>query len=178
MRYTPAMQGDQHLQRFVGADALFLDTTYCGKKHTFPAQEEGTAYIASKVCELLGCVQAGGSDQTTADEVAGEAGGGSSRGADEAAGEASDTTAWTPGVKPSRVVLISTYGIGKERVLRAVSEAAGVKLAVTEKKMQVLRALELPGVPVVQGACLAGCSGLPLFWWGDGYKAEGRGAVP
>ena len=30
--------GNEHLQRFVGADAVFLDTTYCKSKHQFPPQ--------------------------------------------------------------------------------------------------------------------------------------------
>ena len=30
--------GNEHLQRFVGADAVFLDTTYCKAKHQFPPQ--------------------------------------------------------------------------------------------------------------------------------------------
>eukprot|EP00882_Tetradesmus_deserticola_P015197 GHRQ01016184.1.p1 GENE.GHRQ01016184.1~~GHRQ01016184.1.p1 ORF type:complete len:164 (+),score=44.04 GHRQ01016184.1:130-621(+) len=38
MRYSPAMQGDAQLQQFVGADAVFLDTTYCQPRHLFPPQ--------------------------------------------------------------------------------------------------------------------------------------------
>ena len=38
MRYCPAMQDNAQLQRFVGADAVFLDTTYCKGKHQFPPQ--------------------------------------------------------------------------------------------------------------------------------------------
>ncbi len=38
MRYAPHLQDNLHLQRFKGADAVFLDTTYCNAKHTFPPQ--------------------------------------------------------------------------------------------------------------------------------------------
>ena len=38
MRYCPAMQNNAQLQGFVGADAVFLDTTYCKGKHQFPPQ--------------------------------------------------------------------------------------------------------------------------------------------
>lgn len=40
-------------------------------------------------------------------------------------------------------VVISTYGIGKERILSAVAQACGVKICVTDKKLAVLRCLEL-----------------------------------
>lgn len=38
MRFSPAMLANLHLQRFQGADALYLDTTYCNVRHTFPPQ--------------------------------------------------------------------------------------------------------------------------------------------
>jgi hypothetical protein len=38
MRYCPGMKENQHLEGFRGADAVFLDTTYCSPKYTFPAQ--------------------------------------------------------------------------------------------------------------------------------------------
>ena len=38
MRYCPAMLEDPALARFRGSDALYLDTTYCNPKYTFPSQ--------------------------------------------------------------------------------------------------------------------------------------------
>ena len=38
MRYCAAMQNNEQLQGFVGADAVFLDTTYCKGKYQFPPQ--------------------------------------------------------------------------------------------------------------------------------------------
>jgi DNA ligase-1 len=32
------MKADEQLQQFVGADAVFLDTTYCHPRHLFPPQ--------------------------------------------------------------------------------------------------------------------------------------------
>ena len=38
MRFGEHLMGNKHLQRFVGADGVFLDTTYCKAKHQFPHQ--------------------------------------------------------------------------------------------------------------------------------------------
>ena len=38
MRFGEHLMGNEHLQRFVGADGVFLDTTYCKAKHQFPPQ--------------------------------------------------------------------------------------------------------------------------------------------
>lgn len=43
------MKTDPALVDFVGADAVFLDTTYCNPKFSFPSQEESTRYIAETV---------------------------------------------------------------------------------------------------------------------------------
>ena len=38
MRFGKHLMDNQHLQRFVGADGVYLDTTYCKTKHQFPPQ--------------------------------------------------------------------------------------------------------------------------------------------
>ncbi|KAL4419767.1 hypothetical protein ABPG75_006865 [Micractinium tetrahymenae] len=53
MRFAPALLDNPHLQAFRGCDALFLDTTYCNPRYTFPPQEESIEYVASTVQRLL-----------------------------------------------------------------------------------------------------------------------------
>ncbi|KAM0875978.1 hypothetical protein ACQ4PT_036453 [Festuca glaucescens] len=48
-RYTPSMRSNPNLLEFVGADALFLDTTYCNPKFTFPSQEDSVEYVANTI---------------------------------------------------------------------------------------------------------------------------------
>jgi hypothetical protein len=50
MRYHPKMKNNAYLKRFVNPDAVFLDTTYCHPKHTFPPQAESVEAIAA-LCE-------------------------------------------------------------------------------------------------------------------------------
>lgn len=44
-----------------------------------------------------------------------------------------------------RIYVISTYVIGKERLLVAVHKKTGHKIGVTQQKMDTLKCLELPG---------------------------------
>ncbi|MEW5298883.1 MAG: hypothetical protein WDW36_001957 [Sanguina aurantia] len=53
MRFHTSMQDHPLLLRWRGAEAVFLDTTYCNKKHTLPLQEVVLQYVAAKVVELL-----------------------------------------------------------------------------------------------------------------------------
>ncbi|KAF7822283.1 DNA ligase 6 isoform X2 [Senna tora] len=48
-RFSKAMKSEPLLDAFVGADAVFLDTTYCHPKFQFPTQEESVAYIVDVV---------------------------------------------------------------------------------------------------------------------------------
>lgn len=45
----------------------------------------------------------------------------------------------------SRLFVISTYGVGKERILAAVKRRCGVRLHVAEKKLGVMQCLDLAG---------------------------------
>ena len=38
MRFGKHLMNNEHLQRFIGADGVYLDTTYCKTKHQFPPQ--------------------------------------------------------------------------------------------------------------------------------------------
>ncbi|XP_042392828.1 DNA ligase 6-like isoform X2 [Zingiber officinale] len=48
-RFHESMKLDPVLCEFVGADAVFLDTTYCNPKFVFPSQEESVEYIVSTI---------------------------------------------------------------------------------------------------------------------------------
>ncbi|KAK4477671.1 hypothetical protein RD792_016916 [Penstemon davidsonii] len=52
-RYCDEMKNENLLCDFVGADAVFLDTTYCNPKFVFPSQEESIDYIVG-VIERIG----------------------------------------------------------------------------------------------------------------------------
>ncbi|XP_042387904.1 DNA ligase 6-like isoform X2 [Zingiber officinale] len=48
-RFHESMKLDPVLCEFVGADAVFLDTTYCNPKFVFPSQEESVEHIVSTI---------------------------------------------------------------------------------------------------------------------------------
>jgi len=48
-RYTESMTRDANLLEFVRADAVFLDTTYCNPKFTFPSQEDSVDYVVNAI---------------------------------------------------------------------------------------------------------------------------------
>ena len=54
-----------------------------------------------------------------------------------------------------RVYLISTYVIGKERLLVAVYRRTGCKIGVTQQKMDTMRCLDLPGMLSQAGDSIA-----------------------
>eukprot|EP00803_Ostreobium_quekettii_P008788 evm.model.scf_1474EXC.2 EVM.evm.TU.scf_1474EXC.2 scf_1474EXC:16266-31624(-) len=103
MRYCPEMLMHPHLKRCIGARALFLDTTYCNPKYTFPPQKESIDYVATQIAGLLKAEAEGGH---------------------------------------KCAFLISTYGIGKERILLEVHRRCGVRISVTDRKYGVLQCLE------------------------------------
>ena len=53
MRYAPHLKNNPWLRSFVGADAVFLDTTYSNKRHTFPPQDESIGYVVSSLQSLM-----------------------------------------------------------------------------------------------------------------------------
>ena len=56
-----------------------------------------------------------------------------------------DTIARLMAQPARRVYLISTYNIGKERILLAVHRQCGCKIGVSERKLGTMQCLELPG---------------------------------
>ncbi|XP_028557131.1 DNA ligase 6 isoform X2 [Dendrobium catenatum] len=48
-RFCDSMKLDPFLQKFVGADAVFLDTTYCNPKFVFQSQEESIEYVVKTI---------------------------------------------------------------------------------------------------------------------------------
>ncbi|XP_015699323.1 DNA ligase 6 isoform X2 [Oryza brachyantha] len=48
-RFSQSMRTERNLLEFIGADAVFLDTTYCNPKFTFPSQEESLDYVVNTI---------------------------------------------------------------------------------------------------------------------------------
>nr|XP_043615439.1 DNA ligase 6 isoform X2 [Erigeron canadensis] len=53
-RFSSSMVLDRNLGEFVGADAVFLDTTYCNPKYVFPLQQESIDYVVSVINKYKG----------------------------------------------------------------------------------------------------------------------------
>lgn len=111
MRFGQHLLQNLHLKQFQDANAVFLDTTYCNPRFTFPPQEEAVQYVANTVSRLYKEQQ-------------------------------------EQGLK--RVYVISTYVIGKEKLLIAVHKMTGCKIGVTQQKMDTMKCLDLPGIDLDQ----------------------------
>uniref|UniRef100_A0A0E0N0W8 DNA ligase (ATP) n=1 Tax=Oryza rufipogon TaxID=4529 RepID=A0A0E0N0W8_ORYRU len=48
-RFSQSMITEPNLLEFIGADAVFLDTTYCNPKFTFPPQKESLEYVVNSI---------------------------------------------------------------------------------------------------------------------------------
>uniref|UniRef100_A0ACD5VPR6 Uncharacterized protein n=1 Tax=Avena sativa TaxID=4498 RepID=A0ACD5VPR6_AVESA len=51
-RYAHSMRSNPNLLDFVGADAIFLDTTYCNPKFSFPSREESVEYVVNTIKQV------------------------------------------------------------------------------------------------------------------------------
>ncbi|CAA6665437.1 unnamed protein product [Spirodela intermedia] len=113
------MKSDPFLCHFVGADAVFLDTTYCNPKFTFLSQDESIEYIVNTIGKIMG------REERSSGSV---------------------------------LFLISTYVIGKEKILLEVSRQLNCALHVDARKMKILRASGLgdPGIFTedAKGSCI------------------------
>ncbi|KAF3779843.1 DNA cross-link repair protein [Nymphaea thermarum] len=112
MRFSESMLSDPILNEFVGADAVFLDTTYCNPRFVFPSQDESIEYIV-KTIERIKDKACGGNDGV--------------------------------GERESVLFLISTYVVGKEKILQEISRRIGCRVFVDSMKMVILDQLGLSG---------------------------------
>lgn len=121
MRYHPRMETYPKLLEVRGQiDRLYLDTTYCHPKHSFVAQDDSVEAIAAAVYSRLEPINSG-KPETSANQVVAK---------DESGTQC--------------LILLSAYKIGKERVMLAVARRTGELICVDERKMAVLRCLDLP----------------------------------
>ncbi|KAI5056524.1 hypothetical protein GOP47_0028342 [Adiantum capillus-veneris] len=189
MRYSSDMKVDPSLCDFIGADAVFLDTTYCNPKFIFPTQSESLSYIADTIFtmreesnEKLDSLIHVYDDIEELDEVFMEGGelnknvvgavdtknldsNGlemSSKGnADvdiEEDGKPDDASSNTANSMPivqsqqrqggSTLFLISTYVIGKEKILSAVAKRCKCLIYTNERKLGILKCLDLENVDI------------------------------
>lgn len=168
MRYAPHLLASPTLQHFRGPSALYLDTTYCNPRYTFPPQEQSVQYVADTIAQLMeqqpeeGQGQQGQQEQKEQKEQGQEQQGQEEQGqgpeqqgqkqrqqeegqqqeqcaepgvegagpagcqAGSAAAECDVPAAG--GARHAQLFLISTYVIGKERILLAVAQRCGCKV--------------------------------------------------
>jgi hypothetical protein len=175
MRYASFMKEDASLGEFVGADAVFLDTTYCNPKFIFPSQKESVGYVADTVFRLMQGGDHDGSECNDKDveglglpaNLQEKNGDGEQQMDTDPEGVNGDGTGDEPGsirkagmvddddiydmarrgvmasCNKSTLFLISTYVIGKEKILTAVAKQCGCLLYVTERKLSILKCLNL-----------------------------------
>ena len=97
-----------------GCDAVFLDTTYCNPRYCFPAQQESIEYVAGAIQRMLAEDAAGGEEQQQQQQQQQQ------QEIEQKQGEQQQGQELSQQLQPGpfrRVYLISTYGIGKERIL-------------------------------------------------------------
>lgn len=107
-----------HLRRFKNCCSMYLDTTYCNPRHQFPPQHESIDYIARTVQEEI---------QKDIDK--GVVGG--------------KRKSQTISNQYDVLYLISTYVIGKERILEEIHRRTGKPIYVHERKAGILESVRL-----------------------------------
>lgn len=159
MRYANFMKEDASLAEYVGADAVFLDTTYCNPKFVFPNQLESVGYVADTVFSLMqGCearsVDVEGlpasvdGDLECIDnegQVVEKVHSDDMKGYGELGQDDEDVfrVAGMASTSKSTLFLISTYVIGKEKILTAVARKCDCLIYVNERKLSILKCLKL-----------------------------------
>ncbi|CAM6126062.1 unnamed protein product [Calypogeia fissa] len=184
MRFSPAMKSEASLCDFVGADAVFLDTTYCNPRYVFPSQQTSVEYVAETVHRLMEQDKHGvvveeapppevdtivdggdGSDEEDDGPERCHEGDVTNDSVEESFKIVSnnveeddpdydrrDGKEGVSNFKPvkgmSTLFLISTYVIGKEKILTAVARRCNCLIYVTEKKLTILKRLDIEDINV------------------------------
>jgi len=161
MRYASFMKEDAFLAEYVGADAVYLDTTYCNPKFVFPNQLESVGYVADTVFSLMqGCEARSVDEEELPASVDGEecidnegqaaekSHASSSDGYGELGQDDEDVfrvarQGGMASTSKSTLFLISTYVIGKEKILAAVARKCDCLIYVNERKLSILKCLKL-----------------------------------
>ena len=126
MRYHPKMQDYPVLKEAVQnrqLDLLYLDTTYGHPKHDFLSQDAAVDSIATQIHDILA-----GHDQC-----------------DPPATRCDDTqihNTENASNKPNVLILLSTYSIGKEKVLWEASTRTNQLIYVTDRKLAMMKCIQ------------------------------------
>ncbi|KAG1792628.1 DRMBL-domain-containing protein [Suillus plorans] len=119
----PAVRGKQ-------IDHVYLDTTYLDSKYTFPPQPlviSACAELAKRIVsgEWIGAPDTNGKRNSTMDAWV------------IPSDRADDTVMKTP--KDRMLVVVGTYSIGKERIVKAIAQALKTKIYCDARKAAILR---------------------------------------
>lgn len=111
-----SMSTCSHLERFKRCSAIYLDTTYCNPRHQFPPQNESIDYVA----------------QTVQDSIKAQSGAVGLKRKSRAISNQHET-----------LYLISTYVIGKERILQEIFRRTGMPVYIHDRKAGIVENLQL-----------------------------------
>ncbi|KAJ7491886.1 DNA cross-link repair protein pso2/snm1 [Mycena latifolia] len=105
-------------------DTVYLDTTYLDPKYTFPPQP----LVISACAELAKRVVAGKTHESTAPKM------------DSWLTSAPSDPKGKQKVRPERILMVvGTYSVGKERIVKAVAQAVNSKIYCDSRKAAILR---------------------------------------
>ena len=119
MRYHPKMQEYPVVKKAVQnrkLDLLYLDTTYGHPKHDFLSQDVAVDRIATQIHDILA-----GHDQC---------------------GPPPPSSTRCDDTKPKALILLSTYSIGKEKILWETSLRTNQSVYVTDRKLTMMQCIQ------------------------------------
>ncbi|KAJ7530648.1 hypothetical protein O6H91_14G012600 [Diphasiastrum complanatum] len=131
MRYDSSFKDEACLCDFVGADAIFLDTTYCNPRFVFPSQQASVDYVSATVLKMM---ERESTKETSSDNNLGDEGKDANLQKQQMPEEQNEDRT---------LFLIATYVIGKEKVLLKVAKECKCLIYVNEKKLALLKCLNL-----------------------------------